>query len=158
MPRTIEIQVYKFTELSDKAKVVARDWYRSNNPFAWGGEYRLSIAYFADEFGISVDWEFDSYGNPRFSWDQENGHFRGLKLKAFKRDYKPTGFCADVALWQTFYDNWKAYGCPKRAFNEALEAFFDEWKRDVEWADSDEAVEEALDYVEYEFNEDGHPV
>lgn len=53
--KTIQINVYPFSELSDEAKKVAREWYRNTsfeNGFAWSDEAYDSLKAFCKRFGI----------------------------------------------------------------------------------------------------------
>jgi hypothetical protein len=154
--RTETIEVYKFDELPDKAKEKARDWYRSTSDFHWSDESKESIDAFCDHFGIRLTtWSVSPYSSPNYSADYFNSHFRGLKLKEFKRDHMPTGYCLDCDLWITFYDQFKATGCAKKAFDSALWAGFIGWRNEMESQLSDEYIDEHMIINEYEFTEDG---
>lgn len=154
--RTETIEVYKFDELSNKAKEKARDWYRSTSDFHWSDENKESIDAFCNHFGIRLTtWSVSPYSSPDYSADYFNSHFRGLKLKDFKRDHMPTGYCLDCDLWITFYDQFKATGCAKKAFDSALWAGFIGWRNEMESQLSDEYIDEHMIINEYEFTEDG---
>lgn len=151
------IQIFKFDELSDKAKEKARDNYRSNADFHWLDEAQNSIKAFCDHFGIRLtQWNVSPYSSPDYSVEYFNSHFRGLKLKDFKRDHMPTGYYLDCDLWMTFYDQFKATGCAKIAFDAALWAGFIGWRNDMENQLSDEYIDEHITINEYEFTEDGN--
>jgi hypothetical protein len=154
--RTDIIEIYKFDELSDTAKEKARDWYRLNSEFHWSYESKESITAFCDHFGISLkSWEVSPYLSPSYSVELLNSHFRGLKLKDFTRDHMPTGYFLDCTLWMTFFDQFKATGCAKKAFDAALWAGFIGWRDDMESQLSDEYIDEHMIINEYEFTEDG---
>lgn len=154
--KTVSINLYKFNELSPEAKEKARDWWRDGLEFTCSDDYLESIKTFCAHFGVNLQsWEVGAYCQYFFKTDAKNLNFRGLKLKDFKRDYMPTGFCADCALWQTFYDVFSKTGDAKYAFNEALEAGFKVWREDMEYQLSDEGVNDALLVNEYDFLENG---
>ena len=58
------IEVYEFTELSEEAKEVARDWYRATEPSDLSEDWVASMGSFADIIGISlIDWVLDAESN-----------------------------------------------------------------------------------------------
>lgn len=154
--RTIEQTIYTFDELSDAAKEKARDWYRLNADIHWADESKESINAFCDHFGISLrNWSVGPYEPINYDAQFFNSHFRGLKLKDFDREFMPTGYILDCALWMTFYDEFKATGCAKKAFEKALDEGFKQWRSDMESQLENEYVDEHLIINEYEFTEDG---
>jgi hypothetical protein len=154
--RTDTIEIFKFDELSDTAKETARDWYRSNADFHWSDESKESITAFCDHFGIRLkSWEVSPYSSPSYSVELLNSHFRGLKLKEFTRDHMPTGYFLDCTLWMTFFDQFKATGCAKTAFDAALWAGFIGWRDDMESQLQDDYIDEHMLINEYEFTENG---
>lgn len=64
MPRTIRIKLYKFEELSDKAKEKAiEDWRVINTDYAWTSEVRQSLEKFAMIFPVRIkDWSYGGRG------------------------------------------------------------------------------------------------
>jgi hypothetical protein len=154
--RTEIIEVYQFAELSDKAKEKAREWYRSNSDFHGSDENLDSIKAFCEHFDIRLkNWEVSPYSSPNYSAEFTNSNFRGLKLKDFNRDNMPTGYFLDCTLWMTFFDQFKATGCAKKAFDSALWAGFIGWRDDMESQLSDEYIDEHMIINEYEFTENG---
>lgn len=150
------IQIFKFNELTDTAKKRARDWWKEGADFAWSDESRQSIQAFCTEFGVHLkDWSVGPYSPFHYSTDAENRHFRNRKLREFKRDAMPTGYCLDCELWQTFCDEFKRTGDAKSAFDSALWAAFKAWRDDMEYQLSDECVDELLEINGYEFTEAG---
>ena len=154
--RTATVNLYKFDELSDTAKEIAREWWRNGLDYPWWSESNDSIRAFCDHFGVTVkDYSIGAYQPSYLDTDAENSHFRGVKLKGIDRDYMPTGYCLDCALWQTFYDEFKRTGDALYAFNEAIDAAVKEIREDAEYQYTDECVDEMLTINEYEFTEDG---
>jgi hypothetical protein len=154
--RTETIEVFKYDELSDAAKETARAWWRENMDYFWLDESLDSINTFCNHFGVRLTtWSICAYQKPDYSAEYFNSHFRGMKLKDFKRDHMPTGYCLDCDLWMTFYDQFKATGSAKKAFDDALWQGFNAWHNDMESQLSDEFIDEHLIINEYEFTEDG---
>ena len=155
--RTETIEIFKFNELTDQAKENARDWGREGLDFTWTDESRQSIRAFCDEFGVTLkDWSVGPYSPIDFSTNAENRHFRGRKLREFKRDAMPTGYCLDCDLWVTFCDEFKRTGDAKAAFDAALWAGFKAWRADMESQLEDDYIDEMLEINEYEFTEEGY--
>lgn len=155
--RTETIEIFKFDELSDVAKAKARDLYRMGCDIHWSDESKDSIDAFCGHFGIRLTtWNVSPYSTPDYSAEYFNSHFRGLKLKDFNRDYMPTGYCLDCTLWMTFYDQFKATGCAKKAFDAALWAGFIAWRDDMESQLEDDYIDEHMLANEYEFTENGN--
>jgi hypothetical protein len=154
--RIIEKTVYQFHELDDRAKSRAREWWRQCDNPAWADESLDSIKTFVEHFGARLtDWRVDAYCPVEWTTDAEQRNFRGLKLRDFKRDHMPTGYCLDCDLWMTFYDEFKRTGDAKHAYEQAIAAGFRAWRKDMEWQDSDEYIDETIEANEYEFYEDG---
>lgn len=155
--RIKETAVYTFEELNDAAKEKARDWWRGAGfEFEWCDESRGSIEAFAGHFGAKLtDWNIGPWAPLDYTVEAGNECFRGRKLRDFKRDFMPTGYALDCALWQTFHDEFKRTGDAKGAFESAIEAGFKEWRADMESQLSDEYIEELLIANGYEFTADG---
>jgi hypothetical protein len=154
--QVIETTVYSFDELSDKAKEKARDQHRANSDFLWSDECADSIKTFCQHFGIKlIYWDVAPYSSPDYSAEYFNSHFRGLKLRDFKRDHMPTGYYLDCDLWMTFYDEFKRTSSAKKAFDKALYAGFIAFRNDLEAQLSDEYIDEHLTINEYQYTETG---
>ena len=154
---TLQIEVFTFDELSERAKETARQWWCSDcEPLAWSDESLGSIKDFCEHFGVTLkDWDVRPYGCPSYSTNAENRHFRGLRLSQVDKNAMPTGYCLDATLWVTFYDHFKKTGDAKGAFDAALWEAFKEWRNDMEWQLSDECVDDCLIANGYRFTEDG---
>lgn len=155
--RTEQVTIYKFEELpTGAAKERARDWWRGLGETFWADESLESIQAFCEHFGVTLKtWEVSAYSSPYFSTNAENQHFRGLKLRDFRPDHSPTGYCLDWDLWSTFFHEFKRTGDAKAAFDAALWEGFKSWRNDLEHQCSDEYIDEHLTINEYEFTEDG---
>ena len=148
------INVYSFDELSDKAKEKALDEFRMMDNFTWQRDYNDSLSAFLDQFGASLmEYNIDMAS---IDVSIDNSAFRGVKLKEFKPDYMPTGFCADCELWETFYNEFKRTGDAKHAFFDALQNFMFTFRKDYEFSYSDEFLIDMIEANEYEFDADGN--
>ena len=158
MMETIELQIFKFSELSEEAKSKAINWANYKNIFygAWQDESLDSIRTFCEHFGAKLkDWSVGPFSPYYYKTTAENENFRGLKLARFNREFMPTGYCLDCALWQSFHDEFKKTGSAKLAFNRALDCGFREWREDMEWQCSEEYIGENLEINDYRFFENG---
>ena len=154
--RVVEETIYHFDELSDEAKETARDSFRDTEPF-WSNEAKQSIETFCDAFNVSLlDFCVDIYRS-FYRTNASNANFRGKKLSQFNREYMPTGYCWDNELWMTFYDVFKTTGDAKYAFNEALDAGFRAWRKDMEYQTTDEYIDDFIIGDGYGFYENGKP-
>lgn len=71
MPREITRTrtVYKYDELSEKAKTHAWTENMESDEYPWSHENRKSLEMFCEHFSISVtDWEYGGYSLPHISW------------------------------------------------------------------------------------------
>jgi hypothetical protein len=153
---TIEIEVYSFDELDDRAKERARAWWRDGLDYPWWSESKASIYAFAGHFNVTVnDYQLGGYRDNYIRTDASNAHFRGVKLADIDRDYMPTGYCLDCTLWQSFYDDFKKTGDAKYAFEQALEQAIIDIQNDVDYYYSDESVDENIQGNEYKFLANG---
>lgn len=156
--RHLTIALFSIDELSDDAKARAIEWYRCSqgDDYAWHNESRASIEAFCSHFGVQLkDWSIGAFCPYYYSTDADNKNFRGFKLKDFKPDHAPTGYCLDFDIWGEFYKVFEAFGDAKEAFHRALDAGFKSWRADIEHSISDEYIYEHLFVSGYEFLEDG---
>lgn len=62
--RTVEKIVYKFGELSEQAKEVARNYFYAHWSYPWAEENREALQDFADRFGVHVrNWSYDEHSS-----------------------------------------------------------------------------------------------
>mgnify|MGYP003351672111 CR=1 FL=1 len=107
-------------------------------------------------FGVTVkDYSIGLCSHSYWDTNASNEHFRGLKLKDIKRDKMLTGYYLDSDIWETFYDTWKETGSALKAFNLAIGTGVKHIIQDMEYLDSDEAIDESLIVNGYEFYENG---
>ena len=152
----IEVKVYTFEELDDDAKDTARDQFRQGLDYPWWDESMGSVRAFVEHFGGRIrDYSIGERGRDYVKTDVGPGNFRGLKLKDFKPDHMPTGFCIDCDLWGTFHKEWKRTGDPVYAFQQAIEAALSAIASDVEYHYSDKCIDETLKFNSYRFTENG---
>ena len=157
--RVVSVELFMFDELSDKAKEVARTWFRDGFDYPWWSESLASIKAFCEHFGVKlVDYEISIARPYYFKTDACNAHFRGVKMSDCMKDEPPfpnTGYGLDYTLYDTFRKAFKATGDAKWAFNQAMHAAFRDIVSDIEWHYSDDAVDEMMFINEYEFTADG---
>lgn len=155
---TVEIQIYKFSELSDSAQTKAREWYLNNFDYPWFEEAVGSLKGFCEHFGVEVkNYEISPYCYSWVKTDAENRHFRGVTLKdAAKLEEKDlTGYCFDYSLTGEFYKVFKETGDALRAFNAAVDKWVKDVIADMEYHESDECMRETFNANDYYFDEDG---
>lgn len=171
--KTIEIKLFKFNELNEKAQEKAVEKYRDNTfEYHFADEALNSLKKFAEHFGSRLkNWEIDFFNcSPSFATFSEidemeenelkelilsMGEFNPETLKGLG-DCKFTGVCFDENAADGAR---KAFFEGERDINEILQAGFDTWLTDVhtdaEYQISDEAIKETLTVNEYDFTEDG---
>ena len=154
------IAVFSYQELTDSSKVRAKANFLEFDNYPWFSDDLASIKAFVEYFhGRILDYSlggevYRSYVKTTL----DPSFFRGNKLKDIDRDYMPTGYCLDCALWTTMHDEWKRTGDAFYAFQQAIEAALSEIASNVEYHYSDEYVEEMMEINEYEFTEDGESI
>lgn len=152
----VEVEVYSFDELDDKAKERARNWFRDGLEYPWFSDCKTSITTFVEHFGGCVlDYELGGNCRGFIKTNVTHENFRGLKLKDFKQDHMPTGYCLDCSLWGTFHQLWKRTGDPFYAYREALEAAVLDIEADIDYHFSDECIDEMLTFNHYRFTVNG---
>jgi hypothetical protein len=88
MPTERTILVYRFRELSDKAKEKAHDkWSNDGWEFPWESDWQHTLKEFADDFPIEItDWEVStsrhSYVDLTFTGSDELAEISGIRLMA----------------------------------------------------------------------------
>lgn len=86
MPTTKTITVYKFEELSDKAKDRAYTRWLDGDPYGWHAENRQTMEAFENLFPIWVRWEYDTCNystHCTFQGDEAVGALRGWRLATY---------------------------------------------------------------------------
>lgn len=156
--RTIEKEVFTYSELNETAKANAREWF-SRGGYAWIDEGIDSIKAFCDHYGVTLtDYSLSPYSYSYMETNAENKHFRGVTLKQVEqeRTLTPTGYCVDCDLFETMYEVMKSnQGDALEAFNEAIEAGKRAILADMEYQDSEEHISEMMEINGYEFFENG---
>ena len=172
MPRKKEILIYKFDELSSKAKEVARDWFRQG---ALDHDWWDSIYEDAANIGLKIT-SFDTDRGNSISGDYTDSPEKCAKK--IMKDHGPDtdthklaeAFLLDRQALQEKYDT--AYEADEdwrvtRKIEEAIEELEEEFKRalledylsmlkkEVEYQMSDEVIDENIQANEYEFTSDG---
>ena len=171
------ITVYKYSELSDKAKETAMYNFQQHEGYPWGDDALESLKKGIEHFGCSlsdysIDWLEPYRNSVSIAYPHQDVEEKDLKEMIFGMgSYNPdtlkglgdcvfTGYCAD----EGFADGVReAYiRNHKRNLKELLLAGVAEWeiacRKDAEWQMSEEAFIENADTNEWEFHEDGSMV
>jgi hypothetical protein len=155
---TVEMTIYKYSELDDYAQGKAREWFSSVG-YVWIDEGIASIRAFCDHYGVKLeDYSISPYSHSYIKTDAENHHFRGIKFKQVEgeKDLNPTGYCLDCDLFGTMHKSMKDNGGNALlAFQDAIEAGKDGIIADMEWQDSEEYISEMIEANDYKFFNDG---
>jgi hypothetical protein len=159
--RTVEIEVYQYSELSEMSKQSARDWYCEGLDYCWWNDAIKSVKDFCALFNVSVkDY---SVGAFIYSWietDASNEHFRGWDKKRINalKDKEITGYCLDFTLTDALIKMYALNGDAKSAFLYAIDCAVKDIVSDWEYQYSEEAVSEMMEANHYEFDEDGNRI
>lgn len=169
MPRKVESTVYKFEELSDRAKERARDWYRQGalDYEWWDSVYEdakrigLKITGFDLGRGADAEGKFTSS-----AVDVANAILKehGDKTETYKdaRDFLKDWEKKEKAYYDADEDNEDFEGSEegeeleKEFLNTILQDYAQILQTEMEYLTSDEQVDEMITVNEYEFDEDGH--
>ena len=171
--RTIEVKVFTFDELSDKAKQNAIETWSGGQEYFWGDEAIESLKQFVDHFnGNLSNWNIDfldPYRNeykldlPKGMEDEEILNLI-LSLGSYNKDTlkgdgecKLSGYCMDESLGDGIRESWFNDG--ERDLRELVMAGINQWeidvRKDCEYQCSEEYFAECCEANEYEFTEDG---
>lgn len=170
--RTIEVKLYQFSELSEKAKEKAVEENASTQEYFWADDQIKSLQKFAEHFGAKllkyeIDWLNNSYSFATFETPDEPHTAKELRalivdmgtydkktLQGFG-DCKFTGYCGDEDAADGAR---KAFFAGERDLNEILQAGFKTWFKaavaDFEYQLSEKGFEEYCEGNEIEFHED----
>ena len=158
--RTITKQVFFLSELSDHARERALETMRGwSDLYGWSDDSLQSIRAFCDHFGVTLkNYCVGPWSPVEYETDAQNANFRGVKLRDIDPANMPTGYCLDCTLWGTMHAEFNRTGDARYAFNQALDAGFNEWRADWEDAYSDEQLSEFAAINGHEFDENGKEV
>ena len=168
--RIKEIKVYKFEELSEKAKGKARDWFQAASS---GDQWYESTYEDAENVGIKItgfDIDRGQYCHGKFiSGAEETAHkiekdhgetcetFKTAKAYLAKRDKIITNAPKDEA--GEFENESELYAALYEADAEFLKSILEDYRiilgKEYEFQNSDGTVDENIIANEYEFNENG---
>jgi len=173
--REVIEKVYKFAELTEKAKEKAREWYRQGNEYPWADEQRASLRAFEREFPIKVRvWAVGAWGysycigDVSDNLDDHEREMTGPELVAHLLEYHGkvvdvkgnglTGSCTDEGLLSPMWEIIEK-GTTDLTYEQLLKQCLMNWakeyQKDIQWLDEDEQVDETIEANDYEFYEDG---
>ena len=169
--KTIEVKVYQFGELSEKAKERAKQKHAELFGYAWQDEAIASLKALAEAFGAKLkNYEVDFFNTshsgatfdvPELSREEIRERLSSLGSydpKTFKGNggCKLTGYCADDDALDGFR---QAFEGGESDLETLLQAGFDSWLKaaqtDCEDQYEDEQFGETCEANGYEFREDG---
>ena len=143
--KTISINAYEYSELSDKAKLKALIDYQSDCEYSWSREAIDSLDRFMTAVGVTMtdyqlDWLCPSRSNVRY---EGTPHGESIKEEL-------TGVFSDYALTTTWNKT--------RSIEDAVEAFLSEMCKDYEYQLSEENYAEMCETIDLWFDEDGNQI
>lgn len=145
--RTIETKVYKFDELSNEAKEVARNWYRE---YAFDYEWWDFTYEDAERIGLKItSFDIDRH--------KIEGHLTEDVLEVIRRIRVEHGKkCGTYKLTVPLYRRKSLTEDEVEEFTHALlEEYLVMLRNEAEYIVSEEAVDESIRANDYEFTEDG---
>lgn len=139
---TIQVNIYDFNELSEKAKLKALTDYQCEAEYYWGYDSLTSLKEFMKEVGVNMtDYDID-WLNPGRSRVYYEGTPHGQFIKE-----DLTGFCMDYPLTNT-WNKTKSIGA-------CIDAFLKDCANDYEYQLSEDGYNEHCNGNEIKFYEDG---
>lgn len=167
--RTITVECFQFSELSDKAKEVARNWYRGLDMYEWWDsvyEDAKMVGIQIDEFGI----DRGSFIKGKFTDDACFTAHKVIKDhgEVCKSYYLATQFLSErdelVDCWpkdsdgemtESYELDNKLDSIENEFLNDMMSYYLDMLKKEYEYRESDEFVDESIIDNEYEFLANG---
>ena len=172
--KTKTINVYEFSELSDKAKENAISNYITYFEYGWGDEAIKSVEAFCEHFGCtvnnySIDFLEPNRNNFSISYAElEDGEIESLlnELGDYNKDTfkglgdcKLTGVCFDEDVIDGFRTAWFN---GERDLRELISEGISEWessvRSDAEYQISEEGFADHCDCNNIEFNKEGEMI
>jgi hypothetical protein len=141
--KTIEINAYEYSELSDKAKLKALIDYQSDCEYDWSYDAVKSLKAFMNAVGVTMV-------NYNIDWLEPNRsrvQYYGKPTTKFIKE-ELTGYCADIALSKTFNKT--------KSIEDAVFAFFKDCADDYEYQLSEDGFIEYCERNEITFDEYGN--
>ena len=173
--RKISVPIYKFSELSDKAKQKAKDDYAAIFGYNWSEEALESLKALASHFDgslkdYSIDWFGGSYSYAKFDIPDEMtkteikkrlkqlGSYNKKTLKGHG-DCKLTGVFTDEAAIDGFREAFHEGETDlQKLLEEAFDSLLKECQKDCEASYEDEQFSETCEANDWEFYENGELV
>lgn len=168
MPRKKEVSVYKFSELKDRAKQRARDWYlQVALDYEWWEnvyEDAANIGLVISGHDISRSPDADGKFTKRATSVAEailKEHGNSTETYKDARDFLKDWKAKEAAYYKAdedntdFEDTREAEDLEEEFLGFLLHDYAQILQTDYEWLISDEQVDEAIESNDYEFNEDG---
>jgi hypothetical protein len=143
--KTIEINLYSFNELTEKAKEKALNQYQSETEYFWGYEALESLKAFFNAIGVKLtDYSID-WSNPNQSFIKYEGTPTGQFIPS-----DLTGVCFDYSLTETWNKT--------RNVESSVWALLCECRTDYEYFLSQEGYAEHCEANEIYFDQQGNRI
>lgn len=140
--KIIEVTLYRYDELSDKAKLNALIDYQCNTEYDWGFEAIASLEAFMNAVGVKmVNYDIDWLAPHR-----SRVQYYGKPTTKFIKE-ELTGYCADITLSKTFNKT--------KSIEDAVFAFFKDCADDYEYQLSEDGLAEYALANDLWFDENG---
>lgn len=153
--RTIQIKLYKYDELSEKAQSEARDWWRAGYDGLNEWEYAREDA---ERIGLEINSLDRHRANAgRFKWDALEVAEAIMKEHGKECETYKTALRYLPQLKKENDENLSDERANTEAefLNDLLEDYRVILEKDIEYQNSDEVVADNIRANEYEFTEDG---
>lgn len=141
--KTIEVNLYTYDELSDKAKLNALIDYQCDAEYAWGQEALKSL----EQFMIAVGVDMYNYDIDWLAPHRSKVYYECEPTTELLTDKSLWSYCAGANLAETFNKT--------KSIEQAVQAFFKDCADDYEYQLSEEGFAEHCDANDFLFYENG---
>jgi hypothetical protein len=156
--QVLQLNLYKLSELSEKAKRVAlKNLTESWSTGIWDHftDEIDAIKEFCQAFGVELkEYDIDSYSF-RVATNATNENFRHKTRRSIRRAMPEILGCMQYDLWTAFFREFNQHGSAKRAFDVALKAGFEAWRDGFAYFYSEDYQSEYAEANEVMFTENG---
>jgi len=153
--RTIEINLYKFEELSEEAQAKAIKNHQLHSEYEWWDSIEMN----AEQCGVIID-SFDTYRGDislSFKWNPQDVANGLIKFWGEGTDIGEISkkFLADRETLYIDYSTDKEDELVDEFHSDVSHYFLNQLRDELEWIESDEYAKEYLSDMGYDFMEDG---
>jgi hypothetical protein len=153
--KTIEINLYKFEELSEEAQAKAIKNHQTHSNYEWWDCIEMN----AKECGVIID-SFDTYRGDislSFKWNAEDVAHELIKFWGADSDIGEISgqYLKDRETLYIDYSSDKEDELLNEFHSDVSHYFLKQLRDELEWIESDEYAKEYLCDMDYDFMEDG---